>query len=41
MHPSPHATNNNFMTFDMKNDAIVLPKPITEFIANGYTTQAL
>jgi len=41
MHPSPHALNNNFMTFDMKNDAIVLPKPITEFIASGYTTQAL
>lgn len=41
MHPSPHARDNNFMTFDVKNDAIVLPKPITEFIANGYTTQAL
>ena len=41
MHPSPHARDGNFMTFDMKNDAIVLPKPIDAFIANGYTTQAL
>jgi hypothetical protein len=41
MHPSPHARDNNFMTFDLKNDAIVLPKPIGDFIANGYTTQAL
>jgi hypothetical protein len=41
MHPAPKANNNNFMTFDIKNDAIVLPKPISDFIANGYTTQAL
>lgn len=41
MHPSPHARDNNFVTFSVKNDAIVLPKPISEFIANGYTTQAL
>lgn len=41
MHPSPHATDNNFMTFDLNNDAIVLPKPISSFIANGYTTQAI
>jgi len=41
MHPSPHARDNNFMTFDMKNDAIVLPKPIDAFIANGFTTQAI
>ncbi|MES1261408.1 MAG: TonB-dependent receptor, partial [Acidobacteriota bacterium] len=41
MHPSPRARDNNFMTFDLKNDAIVLPKPISEFISNGYTTQAL
>ena len=40
-HPSPHAKDNNFMTFDLKNDAIVLPKPISEFISNGFTTQAL
>ena len=35
MHPSPRARDNNFMTFDIKNDAIVLPKPINDFIANG------
>ncbi len=40
-HPTPHARDNNFMTFDLANDAIVLPKPITDFISNGYTTQAL
>ena len=41
MHPSPHARNDNFVTFDLKNDALVLPKPIGDFINNGYTTQAL
>jgi hypothetical protein len=41
MHPSPRARDDNFMTFDLKNDAIVLPKPISTFIGNGYTTQAL
>ena len=41
MHPAPQARDNNFMTFDLKNDAIVLPKPITDFISNGFTTQAL
>ena len=41
MHPSPHARDNNYATFDLKNDAVVLPKPISEFIANGFTTQAL
>jgi hypothetical protein len=41
MHPAPHARDNNYTTFDLKNDAIVLPKPISEFISNGYTTQAL
>lgn len=41
MHPSPHARDNNYMTFDMANDAIVLPKPINDFIANGFTTQAI
>ena len=41
MHPSPHARDNNFMTFDLKNDAIVLPKPVNDFIGNGFTTQAI
>lgn len=41
MHSAPHATNSNFMTFDLKNNAIVLPKPASEFISNSYTTQAL
>ena len=41
MHPAPKANNDNFVTFDLKNDALVLPKPISDFIANGYTTQAI
>ena len=41
MHPSPHAKEGNFTTFDLKNDAIVLPKPQADFIANGFTTQAI
>lgn len=41
MHPAVKANNDNFMTFDLKNDAIVLPKPLDAFIANGFTTQAI
>jgi hypothetical protein len=41
MHPAPHADQGNLTTFDLKNDAIVLPNPISTYIANGYTTQAL
>jgi hypothetical protein len=41
MHPSPQAKDNNFVTFDIKNDALVLQNPISSYIANGFTTQAL
>ncbi len=41
MHPAPVANDDNFVTFDLKNDALVLPKPISAFIANGFTTQAI
>jgi hypothetical protein len=41
MHPAPHADQGNLVTFDIKNDALVLPNPISTYIANGFTTQAL
>jgi len=41
MHPAPHADQGNFVTFDIKNNALVLPKPLTDYIQNGYTTQAI
>ncbi len=41
MHPAPHADKDNFVTFDLKNDAIVLPQPLSYYIQNGYTTQAI
>jgi carboxypeptidase family protein len=41
MHPAPHADNDNFVTFDLKNDAIVLPQPTSYYIQNGFTTQAI
>jgi hypothetical protein len=40
-HPAPHADQDNFATFDIKNNAIALPKPIGQYIQNGYTTQAI
>jgi hypothetical protein len=41
MHPAPHADQGNFVTFSLKDDALVLPNPISSYIANGFTTQAL
>ena len=41
MHPAPHADGDNFVTFDVKNDAIVLAHPLGDYVANGYTTQAI
>ena len=41
MHPAPHADADNFVTFDLKNDAIVLPKDRSAYIQNGFTTQAI
>jgi len=41
MHPAPHADKDNFVTFDLKNDAIVLKQPISYYINNGFTTQAI
>ena len=41
MHPAPHADKDNFVTFDLKNDAIVLPQPTSYYVQNGFTTQAI
>lgn len=41
MHPAPHADKDNFVTFDLKNDALVLPQPLTYYIQDGFTTQAI
>jgi hypothetical protein len=41
MHPAPHADQDNFVTFDLKNDAIVLPQAPSHYIQNGFTTQAI
>ena len=41
VHPAPHADKNYFVTFDMKNDALVLAQPISYYIQNGLTTPAI
>ncbi len=39
--PRRTPTTNNFVTFDLKNDALVLPSPLSYYIQNGFTTQAI
>ncbi|MDE3168365.1 MAG: TonB-dependent receptor, partial [Acidobacteriota bacterium] len=41
MHPAPHADQDYLVTFDMKNDALMLPQPLSYYIQNGLTTQAI
>jgi hypothetical protein len=41
MHPAVHADQGNFVTFDLKDDALVLPNPLSSYIQNGFTTQAI
>jgi hypothetical protein len=41
MHPAPHAKDDNFVTFDLNHDAIVLAQPPSYYINNGFTTQAI
>ena len=36
-----HADKYNLATFDLKNDAIALPKPISYYLNSGMTTQAI
>ena len=40
-HPAPHADKDYYVTFDMKNNALVLKQPLSYYIQNGLTTQAL
>lgn len=40
-HPAPHADKDYFVTFDMKNDALVLKQPLSYYLQQGLTTQAL
>ncbi|HKE26926.1 MAG TPA: carboxypeptidase-like regulatory domain-containing protein [Bryobacteraceae bacterium] len=40
-HPAPHADKNYLVTFDMKNDALVLPQPLSYYVQQGLTTPAL
>ena len=41
VHPAPHADQNNWVTFDLAHDAIVLPSPLSYYVQNGSTTQAI
>ena len=41
MHPAPHAGQNNWVTFDLARDALVLPNPLSYYVQNGLTTQAI
>jgi hypothetical protein len=40
-HPAPHADKNYLTTFSLKDDALVLPAPLSYYIQQGLTTQAL
>ena len=41
VHPAPHTEDGLLGSFDLKNDALVLPNPISFYIDKGYTTQAI
>jgi hypothetical protein len=40
-HPAPWVKDGLEVSFDLKNKAIVLEKPLSYYIANGYSTQAI
>lgn len=40
-HPAPYTSNNLMESFDLKNKAMVLAKPLSWYIAKGYTTQTI
>ncbi|MEP7366653.1 MAG: carboxypeptidase-like regulatory domain-containing protein [Acidobacteriota bacterium] len=40
-HPAPHSDGDNYATFSLKTNAIVLKHPIDHYIENGYTSQAI
>jgi carboxypeptidase family protein len=41
MHPAPHTEAGILPSFDLKNDALVLPNPLQFYVDKGYTTQAI
>jgi hypothetical protein len=41
MHPAPHTEDAIIPSFDLANDALVLPNPMSFYIDKGYTTQAI
>ena len=41
MHPAPKVKDDNYVTFDRKNTAIVLAKDPSAYVENGFTTQAI
>jgi hypothetical protein len=41
MHPAPHTEDGLLGSFDLANDALVLPNPMSFYINKGYTTQAI
>ncbi|MBI2686358.1 MAG: carboxypeptidase regulatory-like domain-containing protein [Acidobacteria bacterium] len=40
-HPAPYSDGENFATFSLKTNAIVLKHPIQHYVDNGYTTNAI
>jgi Carboxypeptidase regulatory-like domain len=41
MHPAPHTEDGILPSFDLKNNAVVLPNPLQFYVDKGYTTQAI
>jgi hypothetical protein len=40
-HPAPWLKYGLMESFDLKNDAVALPNPISYYVSNGYTTQTI
>ncbi|MBI3278650.1 MAG: carboxypeptidase regulatory-like domain-containing protein [Acidobacteria bacterium] len=41
VHPAPHTRDGINVTFDLKNNAVVLPNPLQFYLDRGYTTPAI
>ncbi|MDQ6675851.1 MAG: carboxypeptidase-like regulatory domain-containing protein [Acidobacteriota bacterium] len=39
-HPAPHSGNDLNVSFDLKNDALVMPQPVSYYVEKGFATQA-
>ena len=40
-HPAPHTENGLIPTFDLANNALMLPNPLQFYVDKGFTTQAI